>query len=394
MRSKGLGATICVGLVVFLTLGVAGVSHAVDQYLTGFNTQYGTSGTVLNACKTCHVPAGPPATNPYGSDYAAGGHNFTAIEPHDSDLDGYTNIVEIQARTFPGDASSHPVGGDTILPVITAFTVPATCNGLVLPITLFTATDNVGVTGYLVNQSPLKPAASNPGWTATAPTSITFAVAGVKNLYGWVKDAAGNVSAAVHDTVTVTVPVAPPPTVTAFLIPPTSASLVVPITTFTATDSVAVAGYMITRTAVKPAFNAPGWTATPPTSFTFGAPGTKMLYGYSRNSAGKVSAGVLATVTITLNDTAVPVVTGFTIPATSASLTVPITAFTATDNQVVTGYKITRSPMKPGWGALGWTATPPTSFTFGAKGVKFLYGYARDGAGHVSVGVKATVNIQ
>lgn len=392
MRSKKIG--ICLGLAVFLILGVAGISRAVDKYLMNFNAKYGTAATVLNTCNLCHVAAGPPSTNPYGSDFAVSGYNFTTIEPLDSDGDGYTNIVEINARTFPGNPASHPTGGDTTPPVITTFTVPATYAGLVVPITAFIAGDNVGVTGYLITQSAAKPAASAAGWSATAPTSFTFVAAGAKNLYAWAKDAAGNVSAPFRDTVTITVPAGPPPTVTAFLIPSTSNSLVVPITTFTATDAGSVTGYMITRTAVKPAFNAPGWSVTPPTGFTFGAPGTKTLYGYARNDGGKVSAGVPSTVTITLTDNVIPVVTSFTVPATSTSLTVSITTFTATDNQVVTGYKITRSPIKPGWGAAGWSVTPPTSFTFGGTGPKVLYGYARDGAGNVSKGVKATVTIQ
>ena len=57
-----------------------------------------------------------------------------------------------------------------------------------------TASDNVGVTGYLVTESSTKPSATAAGWTSAKPASYTFASAGAKTLYAWAKDAAGNVS--------------------------------------------------------------------------------------------------------------------------------------------------------------------------------------------------------
>jgi hypothetical protein len=61
-------------------------------------------------------------------------------------------------------------------------------------ISSFTATDNIGVTGYLVNELATDPSATANGWSVTAPTSYTFTTAGTKTLYAWAKDAAGNVS--------------------------------------------------------------------------------------------------------------------------------------------------------------------------------------------------------
>jgi hypothetical protein len=73
-----------------------------------------------------------------------------------------------------------------------------------------TATDNVGVTGYLVNESATAPTASATGWILPAPTSYTFTTSGSKTLYAWAKDAAGNVSASMSAAVVITIP---PPTV-------------------------------------------------------------------------------------------------------------------------------------------------------------------------------------
>ena len=131
---------------------------ASNNFLAAFNT---SNGTTYN-CKVCHTqttPTSPYARNQFGTDWAnasIGNHSYvitTALANLDSDGDGFTNIVEIQANTNPGDPASHPTSGaDTTLPVVTGFTIPSTSTTLNVPITTLTATDNVGVTGYLVNE--------------------------------------------------------------------------------------------------------------------------------------------------------------------------------------------------------------------------------------------------
>ncbi|MEW6585029.1 MAG: choice-of-anchor D domain-containing protein [Nitrospirota bacterium] len=187
-----------------LILGAFGSALAVSGYLSQFNTRYGTSGTVLNTCSVCHTTA--PALNSYGSAYRSNSHNFATIEPLDSDGDGFSNIAEINARTFPGNASSVPAASDTTLPTVTAFSIPSTSSSLTVAITTFTASDNVGVAGYIVNESSTKPSATATGWSTSVPTSHTFTSAGTKTLYAWAKDAAGNVSASRNASVTITLP--------------------------------------------------------------------------------------------------------------------------------------------------------------------------------------------
>ncbi|MCX5880601.1 MAG: hydrogenase small subunit, partial [Deltaproteobacteria bacterium] len=94
---------------------------------------------------------------------------------------------------------------DTIAPSITVFAIPSTANSLSIAITSLTATDNVGVTGYLLTESATKPSATAAGWTSTKPANYTFASAGARTLYAWAKDAAGNVSTSRSATVTITV---------------------------------------------------------------------------------------------------------------------------------------------------------------------------------------------
>jgi hypothetical protein len=175
-----------------------------------------------NQCKTCHISNTDLAMNPYGDDYMDPSHaaKYAAKHPSpiavsgdcndchsgqgypikrsgldniDSDLDLFTNLAEFNAGTFPGDATDFPV--DTNAPTITAFALPATSNTLTVSITTFTATDDVGVTGYMVTDSSTAPAAENSGWSASAPATYTCAAADVYTLYAWAKDAAGNVSA-------------------------------------------------------------------------------------------------------------------------------------------------------------------------------------------------------
>jgi PGF-CTERM protein len=95
-------------LVIIMLLGSPIVS-ARPAYLDAFNQQYDTEGTKLDACITCHInPSGGGTRNPYGIAYAASGRDFASIEGLDSDGDGFTNLEEINALTFPGDPVDYP----------------------------------------------------------------------------------------------------------------------------------------------------------------------------------------------------------------------------------------------------------------------------------------------
>ena len=106
-----------------LYLGV--FSPHPEVVLDTFNGVYGTTGTRLDTCNTCHTTG--RSTNVYGthlkSEFSrmmnSSGQNLTSddvfraalrdIEKLDSDNDRYSNIEEIRARTFPGDPGDHPV---------------------------------------------------------------------------------------------------------------------------------------------------------------------------------------------------------------------------------------------------------------------------------------------
>jgi len=158
---------------------------------------------------------------------------------------------------------------DVVAPTITAFTIPSTSTSLTVSVTEFTATDDTAVTGYMLTESSSAPASGDSGWEASAQSSYTFATEGTKTLYAWAKDAAGNVSTSLNDSVIITLPDITDPTVTAFTIPETATSLVVSISTFTATDDTAVTGYMVTESSSAPASGDSGWEASAQSSYTF-----------------------------------------------------------------------------------------------------------------------------
>jgi hypothetical protein len=85
-------------------------------------------GKSIDTCALCHTSA--PQLNPYGAAYKAGGRgvasSLTNIQNQDSDGDGFTNLQEINASTFPGDPNSHPAAAATATPTATSVPPSAT----------------------------------------------------------------------------------------------------------------------------------------------------------------------------------------------------------------------------------------------------------------------------
>ena len=75
-------------------------------------------------------------------------------------------------------------------------------NSTAVNIVIGNDTDNVGVTGWYVSESSSAPAAGDGGWVGARPTTASVSAGdGVKTLYVWTKDAAGNVSNAGSGTI-------------------------------------------------------------------------------------------------------------------------------------------------------------------------------------------------
>src|SRR4029453_7172341 len=84
---------------------------------------------------------------------------------------------------------------DATGPTVAWFTATSPSGALNIPITAFTASDAIGVSGYLITESATPPSAGAAGWSGSAPTTYAVAGDGAYTLYPWARDAAGNVSA-------------------------------------------------------------------------------------------------------------------------------------------------------------------------------------------------------
>lgn len=162
--------------------------------------------------------------------------------------------------------------------------------------------------------------ASGMGHSTTFPAVLSAPAPTTPGTYTWKAAWHGNMndSGSAHGDVTVntnsftvTAPAdTTKPVVSAFTLPGTATSMTVPVGSFTATDNVAVTGYMITTSATAPAAGAAGWTASAPTSATAPAAGSATFYAWAKDAAGNVSASKNASVTITTTaDTTKPTLT-------------------------------------------------------------------------------------
>jgi hypothetical protein len=339
---------------------------------------------------------------------------------------------------------------DLIAPVVTAFNIPSASSSLIAPVSSFTATDNVGVTGYLVTESASTPLAGDAGWSATAPASYEFATAGTKTLYAWAKDAAGNVSASLSAQVIITLPENDLGNTDIYgNTIKWGAQLAMPVTFSESGEITSVSIYHdggtgnmllgvysdqggfpssrlgITTSTLVSASS--GWQTiqlstpvpvvtgqkvwlswvfqtAPVIRYTSGTPGRAAstnnwanqmpsAFGTSTIAPTKYSIYCTYTTQGSPTDLIAPVVTAFNIPSASSSLIAPVSSFTATDNVGVTGYLVTESASTPLAGDAGWSATAPASYEFATAGTKTLYAWAKDAAGNVSLSLSAQVII-
>jgi chitodextrinase len=243
------------------------------------------------------------------------------------------------------------------------------------------ATDDTGVTGYIVRRN---------GTQIAAPATTTFADTGLSagTTYAYTvaaRDAAGNVSSAASASVTTasapdTTPPSQPAGFTAVATGPTSVNL-----SWTAsTDNVGVTGYIVRRNGAQ--------IATPATtSFADTGLSAATTYTYTvaaRDAAGNVSSAAGASVTTASAPDTTPPSQPTGLTATAAGSTGANLSWTAaTDNVGVTGYIVRRNGTQ--------IATPSTtSFADAGLSPATTYTYtvaARDAAGNVSSAASASV---
>ncbi len=308
------------------------------------------------------------------------------------DAAGNVGLAQAVSVNVQNASSTSPApSADTTAPAVSAFAMPATASALNVAVSSFSGSDNVGVTGYLITESATAPAASATGWTGAAPTSFSFAAAGARTAYAWVKDAAGNVSASRSAAVTITLPAATGPVVS-FITPQASASVpsVTPISA-KATSSLGIAQMRIyvDNTLMQTAYVdnvAYNWDTTT------AAKGAHTLMVYAFDKSLNLTISKISVIT-GASDTTAPSVTSFVMPATATTLTVPISGLVASDNVGVAGYLVSENATAPAASATGWSSTAPASFSFAGEGARSAYAWAKDAAGNVSAAAKASVTI-
>lgn len=179
-------------------------------------------------------------------------------------------------------------------------------------------------------------------------------------------------------------------------------------TAFPAALSYAAGSFTVIASSNSTASITPSYSATGGANFSVQSGATSNLGGFSGNiavSGANATAGSYATTTqvtytgggnrgtplvaasinpyVASGDTTKPVITSFTVPASSSSLTISPITMSASDDTGVVAYAITESATPPLPSAVT-SPTTITSYTASTGGTRVLYAWAKDGAGNVS----------
>jgi hypothetical protein len=155
-------------------------------------------------------------------------------------------------------------------------------------------------------------------------------------------------------------------------------------------SGIGISGATVYANALTKTTNADGAFAFVVTAGTYSMSTSKNSFS-ALPTPVSVAAGGNQNIVITL-DMVSPVVSVFTIPATSNSLTVPITTLTATDNAGSASLKYCITEVNSSAGC-SW-GSKPAIFNVSSTGALSLYAWAKDASGNISVGISAPVQVQ
>lgn len=336
---------------------------------------------------------------------------------------------------------------DVTKPVISSFIIPSSSSSFMVEVSSLSASDNIGITGYLITESATVPNLTNSNWNVSVPSSYTFSSQGTKSLYAWAKDGAGNISLSKSAQVIITLPSSSSNSIGYFDLfgySSTDTNLRAMPVTFNVTSEInSISIYHeggtgnlilgvyseqnntpssrlgITKSTIlsssagwqtieltKPVVVESGQTVwlswlfenNPGIRYTVGTPGRASssntwtsgmpeTFGSSNISNYKYS------IYCTVSNVTLPEVSSFQIPGDYHSLVIPVSEFTASGSSEITGYLITENNVSPEIEGEGWSNEPPASYTFTSEGTKNLYAWVKDVAGNVSNSVSGTVII-
>ncbi len=279
----------------------------------------------------------------------------------------------------------------------------------------FSGTDAVGITGYIISNQSTSPDLSNSDWVSiTSQTQyniIKDSTVGPSDasysLYGWMKDAANNISASssasiYYDTT------APAISSVSINSGDSSTSNTVVNLTVSASDSLSgIAAYYASESSSAPSATATVWVDITTTnslystvSFTlssYAAPGSyiKTVYLWVKDVAGNVSSSFSDSITLIVPDITAPSNPSITINGGDSSTdnSSVILSLSASDDVGIVGYYISTTGSTPSSNASGWTAVTSNenytdnisyNLTGAAESVKTLYARFKDADENIS----------
>jgi len=173
-------------------------------------------------------------------------------------------------------------------PVIHEFSGPSETTSGWISIT-FSASDDKGVTGWLINLSPAVPALSDPNWVANKPEYYGLPGPGTYRLYGWVKDGDGTISDSKDFTVVYSIPPdTEKPVIWTFTGPSHTTTEEISIR-ITGSDNIGITHWLVNELSDIPAVSDPNWSMTNPNTYTFAHEGAHTLYAWAKDAAGNIS---------------------------------------------------------------------------------------------------------
>ncbi|MCR4317374.1 MAG: FG-GAP-like repeat-containing protein [Planctomycetes bacterium] len=252
-----------------------------------------------------------------------------------------------------------------------------------------------GIAMWLISESQsTQPLASNVAWSTEPMTFALSSADGVKTVYIWVMDSAGNVNVGPVSQ-TITLDLTPPRNPILLLSDQTTAdvnntnAIVVDVAISGDTDA---AMWLVAESASsQPAETDAGWTSTKPTTFTLSSgDGAKTVFCWTKDIAGNVNSAASST-TVTL-DTVAPVdpspsLSDATSGETSATNDTLVNLIVSNDAEAVMWIASESQSTQPAENDLAWTGTEPTSVTISSgDGLKTIYVWVKDASGNVNAG--------
>jgi hypothetical protein len=240
-----------------------------------------------------------------------------------------------------------------------------------------------------MKESSGTPSLGDNGWTAAKPSDFTVSAgSGVKTVYAWGRDVAGNVSTYKTISLTYNDP-ADLPVIYTFTLTsadPTNSLAV----SFSLSGNTNVVQWLVTESATAPDAGAGGWSANVPGSCTLsaGADGSRTLWAWGKNAYGVVSSSRAVSLML---DRVAPSIDTFTLTSGTPTSN-PYITFSLMGSSEITGWIVNRNSSAPLPSDSGWQSSKPVGYTLneGYYGDFTVYAWAKDAAGNVSASISSS----